>query len=131
MAKSNPVVHFEMPYSDSDRVVKFYSEAFGWNMNALGEKMSNYVLASTTDSDENGPKNPGAINGGFFPTMPNVGTTVVISVDNIDEAIEKVKAAGGKTLSEKMDIPGIGIYMAIEDSEGNRVGVLQPAPMNG
>lgn len=127
----NAVVHFEMPYSDADRVVKFYTQAFGWKMNALGEKMSNYVLAATTDSDDNGPKNPGAINGGFFPTMPGVGTTVVINVDNIDEALEKVLAAGGKTLSEKMEIPGIGTYAAIEDSEGNRVGVLQPLPMNG
>ena len=33
----------------------------------LGEDMGNYVLATTTETGERGPKNPGAINGGFFP----------------------------------------------------------------
>ena len=28
--------------------------------------MGNYVLATTTESDESGPKQPGAINGDFY-----------------------------------------------------------------
>jgi predicted enzyme related to lactoylglutathione lyase len=27
--RMNPVVHFEMPYDDHERLVKFYTEAFG------------------------------------------------------------------------------------------------------
>jgi len=26
----NPVVHFEMPYQDATRVMKFYRTVFGW-----------------------------------------------------------------------------------------------------
>ena len=28
-----------------------------------------------------------------------------------------------------MDIPGIGLYIGFVDSEGNRVSIIQPAPM--
>jgi predicted enzyme related to lactoylglutathione lyase len=63
----NPVVHFEMPAEDRKRMADFYTKVFGWKTQQLGEDMGNYVLAITTDSDEKGPKKPGAINGGFFP----------------------------------------------------------------
>ena len=51
--KMNPVVHFEMPYEDQDRVEKFYTEAFGWNMQKLGKDMGDYVTAATTETDKN------------------------------------------------------------------------------
>jgi uncharacterized protein len=34
----NPVVHFEMPYDDPQRVAKFYEQAFGWGMSHLTVK---------------------------------------------------------------------------------------------
>lgn len=130
MTKKNPVVHFEMPYKDGKRVSEFYSKAFEWKMQMMDEKMGKYVLATTTESDEKGPKAPGTINGGFFQQMPGVGTTVVISVDNLEMAMTKVREAGGQVVSEVMDIPGIGKYAAFTDTEGNRVGMLQPVPMS-
>jgi len=97
--KSNPVVHFEMPYKDHERVMKFYSKAFGWNMHKLGSDMSDYVLAGTTETDENMMiKTPGNINGGFYkpdtanPAIPSV----VISVENLNDSITKVTETGGK-----------------------------------
>lgn len=133
MAK-NPVVHFEMPSKDQARVKKFYEQAFGWQMQQYGPEMGDYVLATTTETDDKGmPKKPGAINGGFFPyDVKKPGfqlPSVVISVDDLEAAMEKVKAAGGKILDEPMDIPGIGRYAPFEDTEGNRVGMLQPLPM--
>ena|SRR5215211_18057 len=62
----NPVVHFEMPAEDRKRMADFYTKVFGWKAQQLGEDMGNYVLATTTDSDEKGTKKPGAINEGFF-----------------------------------------------------------------
>jgi predicted enzyme related to lactoylglutathione lyase len=71
MKKMDPVVHFEMPYENSERVVKFYTRAFGWQMQTQGQDMGYYVTASTTETDENRMiKNPGAINGGFSPRNP-------------------------------------------------------------
>ena len=67
----NPVIHFEMPYDDRERMAKFYQGAFGWQTRMLGEEMGNYVLATTTETDGSRPKEPGAINGGFFPKRPD------------------------------------------------------------
>ncbi|MCI0565482.1 MAG: VOC family protein [Nitrososphaera sp.] len=126
----NPVVHFEMPAEDRKRMADFYTKVFGWRTEQLGEDMGNYVLATTTDSDENGrPKTPGAINGGFYQKTddkPSQYPSVVIAVDNIKEHIKNVEKAGGKVLGEPWDIPGIGIYVSFLDTEGNRVGMIQP-----
>lgn len=127
--KSDPVVHFEMPYENHERVMNFYSKAFGWQMNKLGSDMGDYVLAGTTETDENMMiKTPGNINGGFYkpdtnnPAVPSV----VIEVENLEDSIKKVKDTGGKILGEPMEIPGIGNYVSFTDTEGNRVGMLQP-----
>lgn len=129
MPKKYPVVHFEMPYSDNKRVAKFYQHVFGWDMQQMDEKMGNYVLAMTTDVDDKTqrPKKPGAINGGFYP-KGDYGSSphLVIAVDDIDKHIQIVKKAGGKILGEVKDIPGVGKFVMSEDSEGNRVGMLQP-----
>src|SRR3989344_7527673 len=118
----NPVVHFEMPAEDKQRVVDFYSKAFGWKMEILGKDMNNYVLATTTESDEKGPKKPGAINGGFFQkdvSKPDQYPSVVISVKDLKEAMKKVKEAGGEVLGEPWEIISIGLYVSFRDTEGN------------
>ena len=97
----------------------------------LGEDMSNYVLATTTETDEKGPKTPGAINGGFFPKKPDWPAqhpSIVIAVDSIKESVGKVTDAGGKVLGEPIEIPGVGQYVSFIDTEGNRVSMLQPIP---
>jgi len=129
----NPVVHFEMPYDNRERMTKFYGSAFGWQTQLLGEDMGNYVLATTTETDKNGPKKTGAINGGFFPKKsdwPAQHPSIVIAVDDIKESVRKVTAAGGKVLGEPMEIPGVGQYVSFTDTEGNRVSMLQPIPRN-
>ena len=129
----DPVVHFEMPYEDSQRMAKFYQSAFGWQTQMFGEEMGNYVLATTVETDEKGPKRPGAINGGFYPKKPDWPAqypSIVIAVDDIEKAIAKVVKAGGTVLGEPMEIPGVGRYVSFVDPEGNRVSMLQPIPRN-
>jgi uncharacterized protein len=129
----NPVVHFEMPFDDRARMAKFYAHAFGWQMRILGPDMGNYVLATTTETVESGPKHPGAINGGFFPRDPDWPAqhpSVVIAVDDMHAAIRQVADAGGKVLGEPMAIPGVGQYVSFMDTEGNRVSMLEPVPRN-
>ena len=125
------VVHFEMPAEDRKRMAQFYAKAFGWQTQMMGPEMNDYVVVTTTESDDNGPKKPGAINGGFFPKkkdMPAQFPSVVISVDDIKASMKKVTNAGGKVLGEPMEIPGIGKYVSFMDTEGNRVSILQPLP---
>src|SRR5215471_7045349 len=102
----NPVVHFEMPYDNRTRMAKFYEAAFGWQTQMLGEDMGNYVVATTTDTKDNRPTHPGAINGGFFPKKPDwpeQHPSVVIAVDDVKESMAKVKKAGGKVLGDPME----------------------------
>ncbi len=135
----NPVVHFEMPYEDRARMVEFYKETFGWQSNMMGPEMGNYVVTMTSEEDPatKRPKKSGMINGGFFKkTTEYQQPSVVIAVDDIRESMKKVEEAGGKVLGgmkpgEPDDIPGVGLYVGFTDSEGNRVGMLQPKGMPG
>ena len=103
---------------------------FGWKTEQLGPDMGNYVLVTTTESDENRrPKEPGMINGGFYPKRddwPAQYPSVVIAVDDISASAKKVVAAGGTVLGEPMEIPGYGLYVSFLDTEGNRVSMMQP-----
>ncbi len=133
MQKANPVVHFEMPAEDRKRMVEFYAKAFGWQANQLGKKFGDYVVVMTSESDKNGPLEKGRINGGFFQkTKDDQHPRVVIAVDDIQEAMKKVTDAGGKVVGgghkagEPDDIPGVGLYISIIDTEGNAVSMLQP-----
>ena len=137
MSNMNPVVHFEMPYEDRKRMADFYGRAFGWQPQMLGPEMGNYVVVTTSERDEKTgfPKQPGMINGGFFAkTKDTQYPSVVIAVQDIKEAMKNVKEAGGKVLGgqkpgEPDAIPGVGLYAAFIDTEGNRVSMLQPEPM--
>src|SRR5437763_16265980 len=127
----NPVVHFEMPAEDRKRMADFYTNVFGWKAQLLGPEMGEYVVVTTTESDETTgrPKTPGAINGGFYvknPDWPAQVPSVVIGVSDIRAAMNDVTAAGGKVLGDPMEIPGVGQYVSFFDTEGNRVSLLQP-----
>src|SRR6185437_7278651 len=120
--KPDPVVHFEMPYENKNRMAEFYSNAFGWKPQMLGSDMGEYVVMVTTEMDEKThfPKEPGRIKGGFFKkTKPEQVPGVVIAVEDIREAMKAVEAAGGKLLGgdpsgglEPGDIPGVGLFMS-------------------
>ena len=130
MTKMNPVVHFEMPYEDHERLTKFYTQAFGWQMQKLGKEMGDYVVATTAETDEDRMiKTSGAINGGFFPKTDDrtvLHPSFVIAVDDIKDAMKKIEGAGGKVLGEPVEIPGIGHYVSFIDTEGNRASILEP-----
>ena len=127
----NPVVHFEMPAEDTARMADFYTKAFGWETEAMGEEMGNYVVVTTSEKDMNGrPKMGGTINGGFYPVKkedPPQTPSLVIAVDDIREAVKKVAEAGGKILGEPVEIPAVGLYVSFIDTEGNRASILQPS----
>jgi uncharacterized protein len=130
----NPVVHFEMPYDDRERIARFYRGAFGWKLEMLGADMGNYVLATTAEEDAKPDAPRGSINGGFFARsaeMPGQHPSVVIGVRDIQAAMKAVNDAGGQVLGTPMQIPGVGQYVAFHDTEGNRLSMLQPLMPGG
>jgi len=125
----NPVVHFEMPYRDRQRAADFYARAFGWQTQLLGPEMGDYLLVTTAVSDARPDVPRGAINGGLFPfkpDWPDQYPSVVIGVEDIRVAMNRVVKAGGQVLGEPMQIPGVGEYVSFRDTEGNRNSMMQP-----
>jgi uncharacterized protein len=126
--KMDPVIHFEMPAIDTERVRKFYEDAFGWQTTPLGSEMGDFVLAFTieTDPETRIPQKRGAINGGFYKReKQDQHVKLTILVDEIREAVKKIEAAGGKVLGEPFELPGVGLFCDIIDTEGNLVTINQ------
>jgi predicted enzyme related to lactoylglutathione lyase len=138
----NPVVHFEMGYFDQERMKKFYETAFGWKMKPMGAD-GGYIVAQTAETDEKDMvKTPGTINGGFYKKIEDPLShppSVVIAVKDIKSAMDTVVQNGGKILGamnekgevgmEPQMIPGVGLWISIQDPESNRVSMLQPIAM--
>lgn len=125
----DPVVHFEIPFDDRVRMSRFYETAFGWKMQPLGQEMGDYVLATTSETEQEGERKPGAIDGGFYSRMPDGPAqhpSLVIAVADITASIQRVTAAGGQVLGEPVEIAGVGQYVSFIDTEGNRLSLLEP-----
>jgi len=117
------VIHFEIPAEDTKRAVAFYKKAFGWNISKYpGEGMDYWLAAAGED------KEPG-INGAISKKDDAHPTTInTISVPSFEDAVKKIKAAGGEVLTPKMAVPNVG-YMAYgKDTEGNLFGIMQADP---
>ena len=139
MSKMNPVVHFEMGYKNGARMATFYETAFGWKTQQTGPEMGNYIVAHTTETDENGMvQTKGTINGGFYQKTDDPlsqAPSIVISVDDIQTAMRAVEDADGQivgSINEKGElvaeprmIPGVGLWISAIDTEGNRFSILQ------
>ncbi|HVP25966.1 MAG TPA: hypothetical protein VMS81_08290 [Methanomicrobiales archaeon] len=75
-----------------------------------------------------GPDSEPGIHGAIARRDPREGTRNTVSVKNVDEALRKIGGTGGKALSPKMPIPGIGYTALCQDPEGNVFGILEPDP---
>ena len=77
---------------------------------------------------QTGEKESEGINGGLMTHDPQfpMAPMNVIDIGDIDEAIEKIKAAGGTITMEKHQIPGVGWLAYFTDTEGILSGIMQP-----
>jgi predicted enzyme related to lactoylglutathione lyase len=111
-------VHFEIPIDEPERASRFYRDVFGWNVNQW-EGQDYWIM------DSGGEERYGT-NGALHPRQaaPD-GVTIYMSVDDIDEAMQKIKEAGGHLLTGKMPVPGMGYSAQFRDPEGNAIGLFQ------
>ena len=113
------VIHFEINADNPDRAVKFYSAVFGWKIQKWEGPME-YWLFSTGEKDEPG------IDGALMKRRyPEVSTVNTISVPSIDDFMVKIADSGGRIVTEKTTIPGIGQFCYCQDSEGNTFGIIE------
>jgi predicted enzyme related to lactoylglutathione lyase len=123
---SGRVVHFEIPFEDGERATRFYREAFGWELTPIPEM--SYTMVSTGPTGEQGPSEPGYINGGMLARGLPVGSPVVtIDVEDIDAALGQVEQLGGTVAAAKQPVGDMGFSAYFKDPEGNLMGLWQTA----
>ncbi len=118
-----PVVHFEVIGKDGDKLQKYYSELFGWEIDSNNEM--NYGMVSR-DSNLTADGTPG-IGGGVAGGPPGYGghVTFYVAVPDVEEALAKAENLGGTRIMgpEKiMDQVELGQF---SDPEGHVIGVVK------
>ena len=104
--------------TDPARAQEFYTQLFGWGIEHFQAGEFDYPMIAVD----------GQMYGGF-PTVPEgtpphwVGN---VQVESVDDTIEKAKAAGGDLLVGPMDIPEVGRYAVLKDSQGAVIVAFQP-----
>ena len=128
---SGRLVHFEIPFDDGERARTFYREAFGWSVMTMAEM--DYTMVSTgPSSEEGGPSEPGYIGGGMLQrSAVQQAPVLVVDVDDIDAALEKIEGLGGKTVVPRQPVGGMGFAAYFTDTEGNLTGLWQTTPQAG
>jgi len=114
------VIHFEIAAEDPERAKAFYEKVFGWKIKKWGS-MDYWLITA-------GKKKEAGINGAVMKRVKKESTINTISVPSHDEFAKKIKAAGGKQVSKKSKIPGVGLFSYCQDTEGNVFGILEPFP---
>ena len=117
-----PVVHWELWSKDPEKISDFYGKVFGWKIQHVPEL--NYRMVETGGE--------GGINGGIMKPQdgPWPGNMAFyIDVDDLTAYAEKVRAAGGRMIVERMEVPGVGALSLFEDPDGRVLGMWkQTAP---
>lgn len=109
------VTHFEIEGQDGKKLQDFYSNLFGWAIDASNPM--NYGIVGAT---ENG------IGGGITQSQdgkPHV--RVYVEVDSIQPFLDKAKNLGGKVVMERTVLPGMVTMAQFEDPDGNVIGLAE------
>ena len=109
--------HFAINCDDVSRAKSFYEGVFGWNCAAWGppgffNSQDAGVMAALQKRREIVPGRPGAFE-------------CTIGVPDIDAAIVKIEASGGKIVMQKATIPTVGTLIFFENTEGDIAGTMQ------
>jgi uncharacterized protein len=116
--QENPVNWFEIPASNLDRAKRFYENVLGvtLSVNDMGPlKMAWFPMK------QGGTGTTGALVKAETYVPSHAGTMVYFTVDDIEQALKKVTANGGKVIHPKKGIGEYGFVAHFEDCEGNRV----------
>ena len=114
------VTHWEIMGEDGDGLKAFYSDVFGWSLELVPGFDSYY----TVSGDEVGGSG-GAVGKGS-DDMPHY-LTIYFGVDDIDEHLSKIEAAGGTTIVPRTEVPDTVIFAMFADPAGNVIGLTENA----
>lgn len=122
--KANPAIWFEIPVVDLDRAQRFYETVLDLSLTPSGTEPFTMAFFPMMEMDAPGASGSLVRADGYIPST--VGTLIYFSVQDIDDVLRKVNAAGGKTLLPKMSIGEYGFIGHFQDTEGNKIGLHVP-----
>lgn len=126
---NHTIVHFEIPADDVEKMKGFYKAVFDWKLIDLKGEVD-YTMLHTVPTDDQGMLIEPGVNGGMYKrTERNQVPINYISVESVDDYLEKAVNNGGRVIAPKTEVPKIGFIAWIADPEGNPIGLLQPASM--
>ncbi len=115
------IVHFEINADKPKRAVKFYQKVFDWEITAWEGPMD-YWIVKTGEGE-------GGIDGAILKrSTPGLMVLNTISVPSIDEYAKKIEESGGKMLTPKVPMAGVGYFAYFRDTEGNVLGLREENP---
>lgn len=120
--RKNIGTYFEIPVTDLERAMKFYSSVFGCEfsrVNIHGNEMALFPFNGKT-SGITGALAKGEI---YKPSIS--GTLIYLSTEDIEKTLEKVKSEGGEILFPKSDAGEYGYVAEFKDLEGNRIALFE------
>jgi predicted enzyme related to lactoylglutathione lyase len=103
----------ELYAGDHTKAFTFYSNLFGWEKKDAMDMgpMGTYQIFGIGDEQIGGMMNK-------MPEMPVPFWTYYFNVGNIDEAAERLKAAGGQIMNGPIEVPGGGFVLQGMDPQG-------------
>jgi len=112
-------VWFELVTRDAKKAQAFYGEVLGWKVTAFPMGDSTYEMITAGE----------ATIGGYATADKGTAPhwTSYLSVKDIDAAIARVKAEGGKVLEAVKDVPTVGRMVKIADPTGATLNLYQTA----
>lgn len=123
---SGRIVHFELPYDDEARARDFYGGLFGWDLQSYPGM--DYTMVSTGPTGDQGPTEPGYINGGMGHRSDALSApVVVVDVEDIDATLAEVESRGGAVVEGRSPVGDMGWAAYFRDPEGNVIGLWQTA----
>ena len=120
------VCNFSVECDDVERAKAFYEAVFGWRVMPWGPP--GYYRVATGD-----PGKPGMRGDLRERREPLTGTgsmsyECTMAVESIGGAIAAIEANGGRLVTSRYRIEGVGELAYFEDTEGNRAAVIQLDP---
>ena len=119
----NKMTHFAIHIDNIERAKNFYGQVFDWGFTSYGPPD---FLQIKTDKTENGEL-IGALQARTYSPVNEklIGLECTVTVESVDEIIERVKNNGGQILMPKTAIPYGGWITKFLDTEGNLVCAMQ------
>ena len=126
MSGHGSVCNFSVECDDVERAKVFYEAVFRWRITPWGPP--GYYRIATGN-----PGEPGMVGDLRARRDPLIGTgsmsyECTMAVDSIADAIAAIEAHGGRMVTSRFRIDGVGELAYFEDTEGNRAAVMQHAP---